>query len=212
MKTLTEDDLRRMNLGERYWGARLDRVPLCDDEGQEYQHTRLALRYILKAEFVMGKGVGILWWGLNGVGKTYIMSAVAKEIARRGYSTLLVSSDDLKSAHMPNGDRFIIEGEDLSERARRVEWLGIDDLGKEWRSSSGFAENVVEGLFRSRCRAKKATCVTSNASPEEIKTLFGPSFDSMIQEMMIRVQVRGADMRKGRLKTVLEELMRDGDA
>lgn len=185
---LTHDHLRFMNLGERYFGATL---------GDCTPSQKKALEgYLSSIESHLRNGTGLFLWGDNNTGKSYITAALCKYVwGQYRIPSFCILASDLKTAWI--SDRRIDESfeDTILERVETVRFLVIDDIGKEHRAASGFAENQFGALLRSRARARKTTCITSNMSPKDFGETYGRSTGQLSKECMIPVQLKGDDMR-----------------
>lgn len=187
-RELTERDLVRMSVPKRHWPASFREI--------SEEPRAIVEKYLDKFEEFMGKGVGMLFWGPNGLGKTAAAVVVGKEARRRGKTVLFIESADLK--------RCVIEkvafDEDSSvwERARSVDLLILDDIGKGVQDSTGFGARVLDELVRHRNARLKATFLTTNMSPrdEQMQNEFKKSTLHTFKECMLPVRFIGDDRRK----------------
>lgn len=186
-RELVDRDLARMNIGRRYWEADLLRVP--DDA----QHKELVARYCRRVHGVRKRGMGLLLWGDNSRGKTYSAAVILKNAVRHGYSAYMVVADQLKAAII---ERHVFEDTDLGpvsveERVRTVDFLCIDDIGKEYSGQSGFAEVQFENLMRHRTRNLLPTVVTTNLTLEAYRDRYAKSAFEIAKECLFPFQVKG---------------------
>ena len=66
----------------------------------------------------------------------------------------------------------------------------LDDLGKEYRTQSGWAENQFDALLRSRFNAGLPTIVTTNVPVKDWATVYGAPMGSFVREAFIAVEVK----------------------
>lgn len=71
----------------------------------------------------------------------------------------------------------------------------LDDVGKEYRSGSGWAETELNGLLRLRHRYGCPTIITSNYALAEWSDVYGPALGSFAREAFIEVPIKGEDRR-----------------
>ena len=92
----------------------------------------------------------------------------------------------------------------LVERAREVDFLVLDDLGKEHTGESGYTERLFENLFRGRSASKRVTVVTTNLPtkpPQDkpnaasLKTKYIASMLEVMREAMYPVLLRAHNWR-----------------
>lgn len=131
--------------------------------------------------------IGMYLYGEYGSGKTMLGMEILKEMFRRGKSILAVRSSEL----------FDFDAWQLRDKAKRVNTLLIDDLGKEYRKQgSDWVLVLMDELFRARLNRLKPTIVTTNISPQDIKTVYAESLADLFREMFIVIPVEGESYRK----------------
>lgn len=196
--TLTEDHLRRLNIGRRYWGASLP-------DGSETFHS-VCRKYVSRLPAFCGKGVGLFLWGDNSRGKTYTATAILQECARQGYSAYCVLADSLRTMYI--SPEMFDPSMSTVQRVETVEILLIEDLGKEYTGKgSGWAELCFENLLRRRTRERLVTIITTNLSPRDFKERYKESAQAICLENMIAVQVKGEDHRS-RIQQSIQEMLK----
>ena len=154
-------------------------------------------------------GLGLLLVGSPGHGKTTLASVALQELIRTmpgdirtpvgafmDYPKLLRlkkstwDEDNEKSSRLLDsiyGDAGILN-------------LGVfvlDDIGKEYRTASGWAENVFDELLRSRYNAGLPTIITTNVELAQWDK-YGPAMESFAHEAFVNVAVKAprGDRRK----------------
>lgn len=65
----------------------------------------------------------------------------------------------------------------------------LDDLGKEYRTSSGWSENTFDALLRARFNAGLPTIVTTNVPLEDWGTIYGEPMGSFALEAFIKLDI-----------------------
>lgn len=193
LRRLTIGDLRRSNVPERYWKVKFSEIP----EGLEYKEK--VGKYLSSLSKMMDEGIGLYLWSTeNSTGKTAIAVLAIKQALRMGKTAFFEESGMLKQALMAKAE--FDENTSLEQRILGVDLLVIDDLGKEYRTSSGFAENQLETIVRARVQRLKTTIMTSNVHPKELKKLYSEDFSALMRESMIQLNVRGYDFRAAKEK------------
>jgi DNA replication protein DnaC len=194
---LTEDDLLRARIPKRYWEARLA-------DAQETVQL-IARRYIANFVVMRERGVGLLLWGPNGVGKTSIAVVLGKEYRRRGHSLLFLEAAEIKGAVI-NSEMFD-DDQTLWERAKSVDVLMIDDLGKGVQDSTGFGARVLDELIRHRNANKRVTFISTNMTLKAIEDELKASTMHSLKECIFPVRVVGDDLRE-KSKAEIDSLLR----
>lgn len=183
---LTNLDLERAGIPERYWGVRLGNIP--DTAAHKVEVTN----YLAKLDELVPKGIGLFLWSKeNSTGKTAIACMAGIKGMMLGYSVLFITAEDLKEA-MLNDERFD-EHSSVVQRAKNVDLMILDDLGKEYKGSSGFSETRFENLLRYRIQRNRATVVTSNLRPNQIGSIYAVDLAEVMKEALYGVEVVGED-------------------
>lgn len=192
-RQLTYGDVRRANLPELFWGASMKAIP------DALPYKQRVEKYLAQMPEMVEHGVGLyLWSNENSSGKTSIAALIVKEALRCGFTAFFEESGRLKTRLM-NKDEFE-EGTSVLERTGSVDLLVLDDIGKEYRTSSGYAENAVETLLRGRVQRKQVTVMTGNVNPRDLKKLYSEDFAALLKESMVPIEVSGHDFRDARAK------------
>lgn len=153
------------------------------------------------------KGIGIFFHGSNGTGKTFLGVEILKEALRQGYTAQFASLGGIIQA-LTDGwydtqKRLLYE-----RRIKDVDFLMIDDVGKEMRlSKNGLTEMVFDNLIRYRTFRNKPIILTTNSDIGSIENVYGKSIVSLMYGKFIPVKVVGDDYRKKVLsRNVMERL------
>lgn len=164
-------------------------------------------------------GLGLLFTGDPGHGKTTLASVVLQELIRTmpriswgdpdasmrrpvyfsDYPKLLRLQKSQWSDEKSEENQLLLDsmyGEAGREYNIRV--LVIDDLGKEYRTTSGWAENTFDALLRARFNAGLPTIITSNVSLLNWGKVYGEAMASFAHESFIPFEVKSekGDRRK----------------
>jgi len=198
---LTKDHLRYMNLGKRFWGAYIKGF-------RPQQQSESLQNYLDNWPEFLRAGMGVFVWGSNSVGKTHVAAALCKAVwGRYRVSSYLVTAEELKECWIDNSiEAHPGSHEFMVERILDVRFLFIDDLAKEYRTESGFAENKLGNLLRRRQKEFKVTSVTTNLSPTQFKGVYGESSFELTKEGMIPCKIEGENMRERVLKNIRQQI------
>ncbi|PAE05545.1 primosomal protein DnaI [Bacillus paralicheniformis] len=116
-----------------------------------------------------GKGKGIYVYGKFGVGKTFMLAAIANELAAKDHPSILVYVPEfvreLKNA---------IHDQSLEEKLEMVKStpiLMLDDIGAE-SMSSWVRDEVLGAILQHRMSHQLPTFFSSNFDPDELKHHF----------------------------------------
>lgn len=182
-RKLSDRDLKKARIPKRYWESSFDMIRPDDS-----RHKKIIARYLKEMDVMISKGIGFLFWGNNGTGKTSCACLLLKEARRQGFTSLFCRAFDIKD--------LVIENKNIKNDIRKVDLLVIDDLGKEYSGESGFVERICDGIFRERGGDMKPTIVTSNMSPKMIKDKYKTSMIEGMSESIIPVKFASENYRE----------------
>ena len=150
-----------------------------------------------------GEGVGLLFYGPVGVGKSHLCAAICKGLLKRGIKVRKVSMPDFLAG---NRSAFADTENDLDElldRLAEFEVLWLDDLTADHIACAYEAKRAAELLYRLLDRAiqhKQALLVTTNHTLTELQAklteLDGSEriFDRL-RELVVPIRMHGASQR-----------------
>ena len=199
-RSLHRDDFERIGIPERFRNASIDRIKPDDSV-----HKKVIIKYILKLEEMRKKGIGLLFWGDNGVGKTACASLILKEARRRGFTCLFCRSFDLKDFIIGSDEK----SKSVAKRIKRVDFLVIDDLGKEYSGESGFVERVLDGIFRERSGSMKPVIITTNMGKSALKERYKKSMVESLTEAVYPIKFLSKNYRKEKYHDMERSLVGD---
>lgn len=183
---LTQAHMELMRIPRRFWSTSVDRIPeSCRDR---------TIGYCRDMDGMLDDGVGLFFWGRNGVGKTAATVFIAMEARRHGAPVLFVTAETLRQSVL---DKEMFRPDmSLIDRARTVDVLVLDDLGKEHSGQTGFTERLFENLFRERSASQKTTIVTSNMDLTKLGERYKLSMLEVMKESCYPVRVEGPSQRE----------------
>jgi DNA replication protein DnaC len=177
------------------WNTRYPDAPLNlnFDKGREiYEKFTL---YGDNLDNARKNGISLFLWGSNGTGKTLLGVCALKEAIRQGYRAQMTSLGGILECYTDgwyNPERR----EQFNDRIKNVDFLLIDDVGKEYRSKhSDFAEVAFDNLIRYRTFRQKPFILTTNTDIERIRNTYGKSLTSLIIGKCYGIEVSGVDYR-----------------
>jgi DNA replication protein DnaC len=173
-----------MRIPRRFWAVTFDQIePSLQD---------VVRNYLQNLDTMLDDGDGLLLWGENGRGKTSAACFVAREVRRTGASVLMITAASLIESVL---EKIEVQEGLLLDRARTVDFLLLDDLGKEHPGRSGFADRVLENLLRERSAAHLTTFITTNMSFEGLKQRYKKSMLEVMKENVLPLKVEGENYR-----------------
>ena len=196
---MTVADMNRANVPPRFWNVKLSEIP----EHLEYRDK--VRKYLEKMDDMLAQGVGLfLYSDENSTGKTSIAVLALKQALRLRRTAYFEESGRLKAA-LIRAEEFE-ENIPIERRIRTVDLLVLDDVSKEYRTESGFAENLIESILRDRSQNLKTTVLTSNLRPNKIEQVYSADLAALLRETTIPLKISGYDWRALKAKELRQLL------
>lgn len=169
--------------------------------------ARLQAGAIIRAEGSRTSGKGLLLIGAPGQGKTTLASAILQTIVREAPRSVWASNLTLnRPAYftdyptlLRSQQRAFDKDENFQDLInsvfgeghpdRNIRLLVVDDLGKEHRTASGWAENTFDALLRRRHSLGFPTIVTTNVPLSSWGKVYGESMASFAHEAFSAIEV-----------------------
>lgn len=131
---------------------------------------------------------GLYIFGPFGVGKTYLMGALANELVNRNHASVKAIHyptfiNDLKNTFIDNSTQTVIN------ETKRVDVLILDDIGAE-SNSQWVRDDVLNPILEYRMKESLPTFFTSNFSPSDLEIHLATTKDSSDQLKSKRVMER----------------------
>lgn len=173
-----------------FWGYTPD-----DVVGNVEQFQQIVLPYMDKLSRALRGGYGLLLLGDNGVGKTMFMCLVLMRALSRGFSTYYTTLLDL--------DHNIKRGFNNTDIQDRLDWyltsdfVAFDELGKEqFKAGDSYIRTQVERVLKRRFEDSKPTLIATNASMDELESMYGVTLTSVLVGKYQRVMFDPGDYRE----------------
>ena len=143
-------------------------------------------------DFPNTQTVNLLFTGNTGLGKTFLLRAIAKSVHQKGGDVMLISASNLFS----DFHQHRLGGGVNLEILQNCGLLMIDDLGVEPFTQNVTVEYFLE-LLNIRIDKKKHTVIATNLSADKIKAKYGERVYSRIRfgDMCSQLVFEGADLR-----------------
>lgn len=146
------------------------------------------------ASFPNNKKRKLIFSGSVGVGKTYLVAAVANEIIKKGYKVMYISAIDLAQLFLNYHMASVNEKDLLFAPLKQADMLIVDDLGVEPIYNSITIPYLYQIL---ELRGMRHMIITTNLTLEDIEARYGERIYSRIVDvdnaMMLRLS--GDDLR-----------------
>jgi DNA replication protein DnaC len=185
---ITKGHLLRSNIGEDYWHVDFHNYRGSTESAKEVWN------YLARLEANKTKGIGVMLAGPTGTGKTTLMAILLKYVIRANWTAHMTSLSELVEAIKRSWDTHDSSNNPI-EYLKHVDYLGLDDLGKEHQGPSGFSAVTFDNLLRYRMQHRLPTLFTTNLTKYEIASRYGDAAMSLIQGKTKVIAVRGSDFR-----------------
>lgn len=146
----------------------------------------------------LSKGLGFLFFGPNGSGKTSLMAEIGKFAIMHGHSTLYATTEQYILS---------LQKDDMRDQLLNARVLLLDELDKAYfKEGSSFGPKKVEDLVRQSLRSNSILVMATNMDEPSLVEMFGDSFVSMLRRHLKFVPVTGSDFSKKMADRWLTEL------
>lgn len=193
---ITEGILKHTRLPKRYWTSSLSGILPADSN-----HAAVVNQYIAELPRWVDEGFGLLLYGPASHGKTAATSVVFKMAASWCYRCFFIRAADLCQA-VRDKEKFN-ESHSVLQRARDVDVLFLDDVGKEESESLSFHHRIISEMIRHRTDEILPTFITSNLDgAKDIEKIYTASFVEVLTAHFRAVQVEGHNYRAEEAKEI----------
>ncbi len=139
------------------------------------------------------KPKGLYLWGQNNVGKTYCLSALAKELMKSHVNVVIAYYPDLVREFKSRVYNNSVEP--LISKLKQVEVLMLDDIGGEG-DSVWVRDEVLGPILQYRLLDNKATFFSSNYSRKQLNDLHFSEFRDNNKTKSVRIVRRITSLTK----------------
>lgn len=198
--------LDNANIPEKYAGMRFGELGPYVDDNEVGQKVMDWVRRFAAGEVVETKAKGLVLYGAPGHGKTALTAVALQEAllasnprswgkswikpyqpSRGAYMAPYRHFPTLTQRQFNNGttedeDNLLLDIRGARTLETVVRLLVLDDVGKEHRTSSGWAAGFFEELIRTRAYEGWPTIMTTNLMPDQWQAAYGPSCESFMYE------------------------------
>lgn len=169
------------------------RYTFAQDDRQQANISDACLRYVEDWDTMLTNGIGILFYGTVGTGKSFFASCIGNALLERLVS--VVSTNFPRLLNLLQGTQ---DKQKLLDRLSVYKLLIIDDLGVE-RDSSYAAEQIYNVIDARKCSGLPLI-VTTNLTLDELEhpvsMQYVRIYDRVLEMCPIRIKLTGESRRK----------------
>lgn len=187
-------------------GKTYQRLDWGDFEGDP-QALQMAELFWDRRELFVQRGLGLIFLGEFGTGKTMLQTLLAKDLVKTGYSVFCVKFSSMIDM-FTSGWRSQEDREFFQRKVKGSQVLVIDDLGKEFKASNNLSGTTLDDVLRTRVQEGRTTLITSNLNTEEMDNGYGPAIFSLLKEVSMIYEFRGEDYRTTANRKAVDEALK----
>lgn len=183
--------------------AALEARDFIEDFRTRYVSEKRALRGDLP-ENRHNIGKGLMFYGRNGTRKTTLAVAILTEVQKLSpaYHVFYIRFSEwqraLTDTFAKEADARTVQAHRLLKLAELSHLVVFDDLGQEYRTATGFTRDKLHEILRVRYENARPTIITTNVELDEMRDIYGVSFDSFRHDAFDAFEMLGRDSRKNR--------------
>ena len=185
-------------------GQTYQRLDWSDYNGDP-QALAVAETYLRQHKAMVKNGIGILYYGSWGTGKTLLAALTAKELVKLGYSVYFATFTQMID-EFTRGWANTVDKDRFEDKVIKADVFILDDVGKEFRSHSNLSEATFDHVLRQRALDNRSTFMTTNLNTDELNEGYGSAIFSLLKERMIVQEATGVDYREQARTRVLTEI------
>lgn len=153
---------------------------------KEVNINLFANKYLSNADKVIKNGYSLLFFGKNGVGKSFLARVIAAKFVKLGIPTYVISHKDLYQYY--NIDKFDNNSEfyGFYNYLINIPFLVIDELGKEGTKTES-AVYFIEDAIKTRTSRNLPTAIITNLNLGAIENAYGDSIQEIYGDSVMSI-------------------------
>lgn len=186
-------------------GLTYQRLGWDDYEGQQGRIGEVVNVYLSRPEFI-DRGIGLLFYGELGTGKTLVANLILKDLVKQGYECYATTFANTVEAFTATwGSQQ--EKRWFARKFMHSKVLLLDDLGREFRTKNALPQTTFDNILRTRVSTGRPTILTTNLAPDELGHGYGAGVLSLLREQSMACEMNGEDFRPRAAQRTIDELM-----
>jgi DNA replication protein DnaC len=185
-------------------GKQGQRISLGDCQEVPVGALEAIANYIEQADYYVTRGMGLLFHGQHGTGKTLLVTILAKQLLAEGvdgyFTTFNGMLDNFASGWRDDKNRQWFE-----KRIRNAPLLVVDDIGRENKNLNNMASNALDTVFRSRVQNSLPTIITTNLNPSDFEKSYSSGVMGLVTETSLTYEFLGESFREKQRERSMEE-------
>lgn len=162
------------------------------------------VRLYLENDEVRRRGLGIIFTGTGGTGKTMLANLILKDLVKAGHRCYATTFSEMVDAFTA-GWTDDAEKKWFARKFKQSEVLLLDDLGKEFKTKTALSQTTFDNLLRTRVQGARPTIITTNLTQDELAAGYGGSVMSLIRRKSLVIEMNGDDYAGRAAEMILAE-------
>lgn len=190
-------------------GKQATRAFLADAQDVDARAMMKSMDYADKSDYYVSRGMGLVFYGSHGNGKTLTSVLLTKDLLSRGidgyFTTFSNMLDNFASGWRDEPNRVW-----FNKKVRNSPLLVVDDIGRENKNMNNMASSALDGVFRNRVQNALPTIVTTNLSLPAFEKAYSSGVMSLLTETSFTYEFTGVDWRpkqKKRNELEIEQML-----
>ncbi len=195
---LSPENLKLMGVPQKFHSSTIE--DFCTYNIKDLEWVKHFMQdYLSKLPKVFSENHGLMLFGSNGVGKTFIACMIVKEAYRHRYTARRVTFVDYINAYTKAWGAKSPDEKELLEQEfynnyKATEFFVIEEIGKE--IDSKVSAPILEDCLRYREDKGLVTVICTNLNTPVIKERYGESVMSLMKGNMTPIRIESKDRRK----------------
>lgn len=191
-------------------GLTYQRLTWLDYRGDQTAY-KVSHQYLTNHQSMVKSGVGLMFHGEEGVsnfgtGKTLLVSLMAKELVKLGYSVYFCTFGEMIE-EFTKGWSSDKDKKHFEASIVNADVFVLDDVGKEFKTKNNLSESTFDYVLRQRVQDSRPTLLTTNLSPKKLAEGYGSAIFSLLTERSVSHGMLGEDYRPKARERTLKEVM-----